>query len=110
MGLKVAWITPIWKGGNRTLPANYRPVALIGHLSKLMERVVRLQLVSHLETNNLLDSAQHGARAGQSTLSQLITQYDKLLTLLENGGNAEVVYLDFSKAFDLVDHFILLGN
>jgi ribonuclease P/MRP protein subunit RPP40 len=106
--LKIGWITPIYKGGNRTCPANYRPVALSGHVSKLLERVVRKQLVSFLDNKADFDSTQHGSRSGRSTLSQLLAQHDAVLKLLENGGNAEILYLDFSKAFDKVDFGILL--
>jgi hypothetical protein len=106
--MKQAWISPIWKGGDRSSPANWRPVALTGHLTKLLERVVRSRIVTFMEENKLFDVSQHGARSGRSTITQLLAQHDRLLSLLEDGGNAEVVYLDFSKAFDLVDHGILL--
>ena len=56
----------------------------------------------------MLDSTQHGSRPGRSTLSQLIFQYDRVLKLLENGENVDVVYLDFAKAFDKVDLGILV--
>ena len=87
---------------------SYRPVALTSHLSKVMERLVRAPMVSHLESQGLMDPAQHGSRAGRSTLSQLLSQYDLVLDLLKDGANCEIVYLDFSKAFDKVDHSLLL--
>ena len=69
---------------------------------------MRKELVSYLETNQLLDVNQHGSRAGKSTLSQLLEHQDQILTALENGENLDSVYLDFSKAFDKCDHGILL--
>ena len=87
-------------GGNRTHPASYRPVALTSHLSKVMERLIRGPMVEHLESHGLMNGAKHGSRAGRSTLSQLLVQYDQVLKHLENGNNCEVVYIDFANAFD----------
>ena len=106
--MKQAFVTPIWKGGNRTLPASYRPVALTTHLSKIMERVIRSDIVSFMEDHNLMDSQQHGARGGRSTLSQLLIQHEIVLKHLENGDNVDIIYLDFAKAFDKVDLALLL--
>jgi ribonuclease P/MRP protein subunit RPP40 len=108
--MKEGLITSIWKGGDRTQPANYRPVALTSHLSKIMERIIRQAVVNFLESNNKIDNAQHGARIGRSTLSQLLIQYDLVLHLMESGDNVDVVYLDFSKAFNKVDHSLLLAK
>jgi ribonuclease P/MRP protein subunit RPP40 len=106
--MKKAFVSPIWKGEDRTKAANYRPVALTSHYSKILERVLRPVIVDHLEQVGALDQAQHGARAGRSTLSQLLVQYETIMEMLENGDNAEIVYLDFAKAFDKVDIGILL--
>ena len=107
-GIALAIITPIYKGGIRSTPANYRPVSLTNHLTKIFERVLRKALVAHLETNDLMNPTQHGFRAGRSTISQLLRYYDDMLTKLEEGGEVDAIYLDFSKAFDKVDHNILL--
>ena len=106
--LKMAFVTPIHKGDSRSEPANFRPVSLTSHLIKTLERVVRRELVSYLETNQLMDVNQHGSRAGKSTLSQLLQNQDEILTAMENGENLDAVYLDFSKAFDKCDHGVLL--
>ena len=106
--LKLAFVTPIHKGDSRSDPANFRPVSLTSHLIKTLERVVRKELVSYLERNQLMDVNQHGSRAGKSTLSQLLEHQDEILAALENGENFDSVYLDFSKAFDKCDHGILL--
>jgi hypothetical protein len=108
--MRRAFITPIWKGGDRSLPVNYRPVALSTHLSKTMERCLRAPIVEFLEATGQIDQSQHGARAGRSTLSQLLIHYDAVLKLIENGNNCEQIYLDFSKAFDKVDHSLLISK
>ena len=103
-------ITPIYKGGDKTLPKNYRPVALTSHLVKIFEKVLRNALVSFIERNNLLNPNQHGFRAGRSCLSQLLQHYDRIVKYMEDGKNIDVVYLDFSKAFDKLDFDITLNK
>jgi len=105
--LKQAIITPVHKGESRALPKNYRPVSLTSHLTKTFERVIRSRLVGFLEENNLFNDTQHGFRAGRSCLSQLLEHCDNILSELEKGNNIDVIYLDFAKAFDKVDHGIL---
>ena len=106
--LKEAHIIPIHKGGHQGLAANYRPIALTSHIIKVFEKVVRNHLVNFLHENNLFNPDQHGFRIGRSCLSQLLAHYDRIVSLLESGVNVDTIYLDFSKAFDKVDHTILL--
>ena len=101
-------ICPIFKGGSRGTPKNYRPVALTSHIVKVFERVVRKVLVRHLEENNLLPDGQHGFRSLRSTLTQLLVYWDGILDNLQDGGGVDSVYLDFSKAFDKVETGVLL--
>ena len=104
----LAFIAPIFKGGDRSLPKNYRPVALTSYLFKTMESVIRTVLVDYIETQGLLDQGQHGCRPGRSTLSQLIIQQDWILDQLLEGNNVDMILLDFQKAFDKVDIGLLL--
>ena len=83
-------------------------MALTSHLIKIFEKVVRKNIVSFIEENNLYNASQHGFRSGRSCLSQLLEHYDKTLQQLEQGFNVDTIYLDFSKAFDKVDHNILI--
>ena len=106
--LKEQYVAPVFKKGEKTDPANYRPVVLTSHLIKIYERVVRKQVVAFLEDNELLSSTQHGFRQGRSCLTQLLHHYDNILRNLCDGAVSDVLYLDFSKAFDKVDHDILL--
>ena len=105
--LKKAIIVPIFKGGNRSEAKNYRPVALTSHLIKIFERVLRYKIYTFLETNNKLSTNQHGFREGRSCLSQLLSHQQGLIDALEKNINYDVIYTDFSKAFDKCDHGIL---
>jgi hypothetical protein len=106
--LKMAHITPIYKGGGKNKPSNYRPVALTSHVIKVFEKVVRNRLTEFLEENQLMNKGQHGFRRGRSCLSQLLSHHTQILNILESGSGADVLYLDFAKAFDKVDHGVLL--
>ncbi len=107
---KSAAVVPIHKGGDKNLPSNYRPISLTPIITKVFERIVRKAMVAYLEDNDLMNSTQHGFRKGRSCISALIDVYDYIMQSL---GDSEVhcvdmIYLDFAKAFDKVDHHILL--
>ena len=106
--LKLQTIIPVFKKGSKALPENYRPVSLTSHLIKLFERVLRKNIIKHIEENKLLSDNQHAFRVGRSCLTQLLQHMDEVLKALENKKNVDVVYLDFAKAFDKVDHKILM--
>ena len=105
---KTQTVVPVFKKGNRSIAENYRPVSLTSHLIKLFERVLRSKLVAFIEDNNIIHHNQHGFRAGRSCLTQLLHHIEDVMNDLNNDINADVLYLDFSKAFDKVDHSILL--
>ena len=106
--LKRSLITPHHKGDSRAIPANYRPIALTSHIIKLFEKILRKHIVKHINDNNLFNKNQHGFRAGRSCLSQLLEHFDTLINMLDEGFNADVIYLDFAKAFDKLDFQIVL--
>ena len=108
--LKLSHIIPIHKGDHRGIPANYRPIALTSHIIKLFEKVMRNKIVAYLEEGNLFNQSQHGFRRGRSCLSQLLAHHDEVLSNLEKGLNVDTIYLDFSKAFDKVDHQMVLAK
>ena len=64
--------------------------------------------MDYLESTSKMDDRQHGSRAGRGCLTQLLAQYDDILDKLQDGDNVDQIYLDFEKAFDKVDHGILL--
>ena len=71
---------------------------------------MRLNLINFLEYTKKLDPRQHGSRAVRSTLLQLLHHHDDILKALESGVNLDCIYLDFAKAYDKVDHGILLNK
>ena len=101
-------IIPIHKKDSKAKAENYRPVSLTSHLIKIFERIMRTRIVDFIEKNNLIAPEQYGFRSGRSCMSQLLSHYEKLIQILEESSNADVLYLDMSKAFDRVDHKILL--
>ena len=103
----MAAIVPIFKGGDRTLPY-FRLISLTSILLKVLEKIVKRQVVSFLSANSLLNPTQHGFREGRSCLSALLEVYDNMLAYQSDGStNVDMIYLDFAKAFDKVDHGIL---
>ena len=103
-------ILPIHKGDSTAEAANYRPISLTSHLVKIFEKVLRKKIVWFLEKHDLFNSSQHGFRAGRSCLSQLLAHYDKILTILDQGHNVDLIYLDFAKAFDKLDFNVTLSK
>ena len=108
--MKTQYITPVYKKGDRTSAANYRPVSITSHLIKIFERVLRKHIVQHMESNSFLSPHQHGFRKKRSCLTQLLDHVDNTLKTLNSGDEVDVIYLDYAKAFDKVDHNILLAK
>lgn len=101
-------IIPLHKKGTKTAPENYRPVSLTPHEIKIMERILRKIFTDHLEQNNLINVHQHGFRKNRSCCTQLISHVHHILSNAVVGNETDCLYLDYSKAFDKVDHRLLL--
>ena len=101
-------VIPIFKSETRYNPLNYRPVSLTSVCCKTMERILADQLTEYLEANTLLSNMQFGFRKGRSTEDQLLLTYDSISRLVDVGEMVDLVLLDFSKAFDVVCHSILV--
>lgn len=107
---KIALVVPIFKGGNKGDVSCYRPISLLPVLGKLLEKIAYKQTLNHLIDNNLLTEKQFGFRKGLSTEYAIVDIYEKLLNNLDKGLNSCAIFLDLKKAFDSVDHEILLGK
>ncbi len=105
---KLSHVFPLHKKDSRSTPANYRPISLTSHVIKIFERVIRKKLVSYLEANNFINCNQHGFRTGRSCLTQLLHHLDDVLDSLANNRDFDSIYLDYAKAFDKVDHKLLI--
>ena len=106
--LKKATIVHIYKSGDRTVPSNYRPITLTSVIIKVFERVIRKQIVTFLIYKGHLNPTQHGFRGWRSCLSALLSVIDDVMQLLSSGNHTvDMVYLDFAKVFDKVDHGVL---
>jgi len=102
---KKASITPVFKKGKKEDPGNHRPVSLISILGKMME-----QLIKQVEEQKVSRSSQHGFTKGKSCLTNLIAFYDGMTAWVHEGRAVDIVYLNFSKAFDTVSHNMLTGK
>ena len=105
---KLGVITPIPKITLCVTPSDYRPISVLTATSKILERAVYNQLVYHLDINGLLDQRQHGFRRGHSTLSAIYDVVQHLYTQSDRGKLTYCAFIDYSKAFDTLDHEILL--
>ena len=101
-------VVPIPKQGNRQEPGNYRPISLTAVPCKVLESLIRDQVMSHLEENQLLTRYQHGFRPKRSCSTQLMEVIDEWTSYIEEGDPVDAIYLDFKKAFDSVPHRRLL--
>jgi hypothetical protein len=106
---KTAYITPIYKGkGNKSALDNYRPISIISPISKVFEAILGTKMRAYLENNNLLHEDQNGFREGRSCHLALNTIIDFSKRHLDNKKHVIAIFLDFSKAFDTIDHQLLL--
>ena len=105
---KTAVITPLYKEGDRDSTSNYRPISVLPVISKIMERIVHDQVYDHLRTHGLLSEAQFGFRKYHSTATCILKLLSNIYTNMDRGALTGVVFLDLKKAFDTVDHNILL--
>ncbi|KAL0871637.1 hypothetical protein ABMA27_004163 [Loxostege sticticalis] len=102
---KIAHVIPIFKAGDKTSCSNYRPISILSCLAKLFESLVYASLYSHL--NNYICTQQHGFVKNRSTLSNLLEFKHYLCQTFASCGQVDAIYLDFSKAFDKVNHSLL---
>ncbi|CAB4025653.1 Hypothetical predicted protein, partial [Paramuricea clavata] len=105
---KLANIVPIHKKDDKDHVENYRAIFLVSIISNVLERRVLIRLRDHLLL--MLDSAQHGFIPGKSCMTQLVKVIDYIGSLGDSGKHTDVIYLDMSKAFDKVQHSLILDK
>ena len=106
--LKIAKVIPVFKKGDKLLVSNYRPISLLSNINKIYEKLVYKRLYSFLNIHNCIYELQFGFRAGHSTNHALFSLTEKIRVALDTGNFACGIFVDFQKAFDTVDHEILL--
>ena len=105
---KAALVIPIFKKGTRHDLVNYRPVSLTSVPCKILERLIFKGLYTFFSDNQILTDEQFGFRPGRSTEDQLLLTYDEISSCLDSGSPVDLIMFDFSKAFDVICHAILI--
>ncbi|CAL4070278.1 unnamed protein product [Meganyctiphanes norvegica] len=105
--LKTGCITPVYKGGSKSDVNNYRPICSLSPFSKIFERIIYDKMISFIEINTIFSKTQFGFRSGLSTEGAIIDFLDKIHTGLNKRHHTVAIFMDLSKAFDVIDHTIL---
>ncbi|CAL4115926.1 unnamed protein product [Meganyctiphanes norvegica] len=105
--LKTGCITPIYKKGDKNNIENYRPVCSLSQFSKIFEKVVFNRMTDYITKNSILSISQYGFRSNMNTESALIDLVDYIHGGLNKKSNVGAVFMDLSKAFDVMSHSIL---
>ena len=108
--MEIARVTPLHKKGSKNLMENYRPISILPIISKVFERILYDQFYEYLTSNNLLSKQQFGFRRFHSTMSTLLDCTNEWYINMDRGLYNLVVFLDLKKAFDTVDHVLLLAK
>ena len=107
---KYARLAPIFKGGLKSETGNYRPISVLSTLARVFERIIYNQLSNYFESNGYLTKCQSGFRKFHSTLTAILKNSNDWLLNMDNGSINGMVLFDLKKAFDTVDHEILLSK
>ena len=108
--LKIAKVVPIFKAADKHCIENYRPISVLSVFSKILEKVVYNHLIEFITKSKVLNKHQFGFRKQHSTNHAVISLVEKLYSALDEGNIAVTCFLDLKKAFDTVDHSILISK
>lgn len=106
--LKIAKVIPIFKGGDKSDPGNYRPVSVLSILSKIIEIAIKTRMIKHLEYIKFLHPSQYGFQKASSTVSACLSFTETVLSFINENKKTGSTFIDIKKAFDSVDHRLLL--
>jgi hypothetical protein len=108
--LKKAVIIPLFKKGDKQFVGNYRPLSILSIFSKIIEKAFANKLISFLEKFSLMTDFQHGFRKGKSTITAISSFLNELYTALGRQESAFGIFYDFTKAFDMINHQLLISK
>ena len=108
--LKIAKVVPIFKGGEKDSIGNYRPISILPSFSKVFEKVIFNRLSEYVFSKKILNTCQYGFRKNHSTYMSVLDMYEKISSAIDNNEYAVGIFIDLAKAFDTIDHSILISK